>query len=429
MLAEEWEFIDDTTLEVHLREDVVWHNGDPFSAEDVIFTFERMGQEEETERAVAYFETVSEFEQVDDYTVRIHTDDPDPLLAMRFAIRPAWIIPKDYFEEVGFDGFRFEPVGTGPYRVVSFEPDVALVTEANDEYYMERPNAVGVEMRMIPEVSARVAALISGEIDIATALPPDQRETVESADGVHAKSVVSLNFHMIRFNTHHPYLEDARIRRALCHSIDRELLVEALWFGEAHIPQGHQFPDFSEEMTFDEFELPYDPDLAQELMEEAGYDGEQLVLRVYPGYYTLYEDAAQAMLEMWAEVGFNVEIELTQEPWELEDDNIMHNWSNSSHMGDPAGSQWSNWGEGQSGQQWWDAPDEYNELGRQQARTLDEDERVEIWRRMNEIWMEERPGTPLYNQLETYGISDRVNYQPFGAIYMDLRNYNLSFND
>jgi peptide/nickel transport system substrate-binding protein len=304
------------------------------------------------------------------------------------------------------------------------------VMEAFDDYYMHVPAAAGVHYRLIPEVSSRVAALVSGEVDIISNIPPDQIETIENADGVHVRSLESLNFHMIRFNTHHENVSDPRIRRALCHAIDRQLLVDALWFGEARIPAGHQFVDYPEHLTYDEFEFTYDPELSQELMDEAGYDGWPITFRVIPAYYTAYEDAAQAIIEMWNEVGFNAELELTPDGFEQEEDNMLHHWSNSSHMADPAGAQWTNWGEGGPAQgYWWDAPDEYNELGRRQARTLDDDERSEIWFRMNEIWMEERPGTALYNWLDTWGVSDNVNWQPFGINYMDLRNYNLSFNE
>ncbi|TVR68294.1 MAG: oligopeptide ABC transporter substrate-binding protein [Sphaerobacteraceae bacterium] len=426
-LATDWEFIDDTTLEVRLREDVTFHNGDHMDADDVVFTFERIFDQDIPELSTARGDlgTISEVEKVDDYTVRFHTDGPDPLLEMRLAVRVSWIIPQNYYEEVGMDEFGLNPVGTGPYRVVSFTPDEEIVTEAFDDYWKETPNLSGYTMRLIPETAARVSALASGEIHIATALPPDQLETVENTDGVHIKSVESLNFHMMRFNCHHPHVEDARIRRALCHAIDRQLLVDTLWFGEARVPAGHQFVDYPEHLTFD-LELPYDPDLAMELMEEAGYDDELITFRVHPTYYTGYADAAQAIIEMWREVGFNAEIELTEEPWEADEDAMVHNWSNSSHMADPAGAQWTNWGAGGPAQEnFWDAPDEYNELGEEQLRTIDDDRRSEIWERMNEIWLEERPGTPMYNPLESYGVSDNISWEPYSLPYFDFRNYNM----
>jgi peptide/nickel transport system substrate-binding protein len=427
-LAEDWEFVDDTTLEVRLREDVIWHNGDPMTADDVVFTFERILDEDIAELAIARANarSVVGAEQIDDYTVQIMTGQPDPTLEIALSAWTSWILPRNYYEEVGQDVFRLQPVGSGPYRVVSFDPGEVLELEAHDEYWMHRPVTSGVTMQVIPEVSTRISALISGEVDMITNVPVDQIETLTNSEGVYAASVESLNMHLIRFNSSHPNIADKRIRRALCHAIDRELLVDTLWRGEGRVPPGYQFVDYPDHLFFDEFSLPYDPDLSRELMEEAGYDGELINFRVHPTYYLGYPDAAQAIVEMWNDVGFNAQLELNEDAWAVDENQMAHNWSNTSPS-DPALIHWAGWGtesETQRGGHW-TPPDEYNELGLQQMQEMDPDLRSDMWRRMMEIWMDERPGTPLYNWLDTWGIREGIVYQPYGIPFLDLRNYNF----
>jgi peptide/nickel transport system substrate-binding protein len=430
MLAESWEYLDDVTIEFQLRDDVTWHNGDHFDADDVVYSFESLIGEEVPEWSGAQQDmtNLESVEKIDDYTVQLVTNVPDPIFLTNLAAIASYILPHQYYEEVGMEAFGLNPIGTGPYRVVSFTPDEGIQLESHDDYWMGLPNAATVEFRVIPETSARVSALVSGEVHIATNIPPDQIQTLDDADGVHAESIESLNFHMIRFNTLNETMADNRLRQAMCYAIDRELLVDTLWFGEARVPNGHQFIDYPEHLFFEDVTLPYDPERAQELLEEAGYDDELITFRVHPTYYTGYADAAQAIVQMWQEVGINAELELTETPWDAGDDAMVHNWSNSSNMADPLGAIWTNWGPGSPSQaNFWDAPERFNELGRDLGSTLDDDERTELWREMLELWMDERPGTPLYNPLETYGVSDVIDWKPIAVPYMDLRNYNLNF--
>lgn len=430
MLADSWEYLDDMTIEFQLRDDVTWHNGDHFNADDVVYSLESLIGEEVPEWAGAQQDmtNLESVEKIDDYTVQLITNVPDPIFLMNLAALASYIIPHEYYEEVGMEEFGLNPVGTGPYRVVAYTPDESIQLESHDDYWMGLPNAATVEFRVVPETSARVSALVSGEVHIATNIPPDQIQTLEDADGVHPESIESLNFHMMRFNTHHETMSDKRLRQAMCMAIDRELLVETLWFGEARVPNGHQFIDYPDHLFFEDVTLPYDPEGARKLLDEAGYEDELITFRVHPSYYTGYADAAQAIVQMWQDVGINAELELTETPWDAGDDAMVHNWSNSSNMADPLGAIWTNWGPGSPSQaNFWDAPERFNELGQELGSTLDEDERSELWREMLELWMDERPGTPIYNPLETYGVSDILDWKPIAVPYMDLRNYNLNF--
>ncbi len=432
MLAESWERIDDLTLELQLREDVLFHDGSTMTAEDVKFTFERslFDTPEEMLDAEGYVNTISEIEIVDDFTVRFHTHEPDPVLEMRLTSWATWILPKDYYESVGIDEFALDPIGTGPYRFVEIQPDNHLILEAFDDYWGGRPPVSRVTFRVIPEVASRVAAISTGEVDIITNVPPDQVETLEDADGVDVQTVPLANVHMLRYNTYYPPLDDQTLRQAMNLAIDRELLVETLWGGMAEVPRGHQFPEYGDMYNEERPRPEYDPERARELVEESDYDGEPIVFRVSPFYYTNGLEAAQAVIEMWNEIGLNAEVEVRDNPYDEGPEAIMvTNWSNSSFVADPDGALWLRWGEDYPGTRefFWEPEDErFYELGAEARTTLDEEFRFDAYQTMLDIFEEEAPGTVLYIPHEIYGIREGVNWTPYSFYYMDLRAHNLS---
>ncbi len=431
MLAESWERIDDLTLEMQLREDVLFHDGTVLTAEDVKFTFERslFDTPEEMLDAEGYVSTISEIEIIDDYTIRFHTHEPDPLLEIRLTSWATWILPKAYYESVGIEGFALDPIGTGPYRFVEIQPDNHLVLEAFDHYWGGLPPASRVTFRVIPEVSTRVAAIVSGEVDIVTNIPPDHVGQLEDADGVRVQTVPLANVHLLRYNVNHPPLDDRALRQAMNLAIDRELLVETLWSGMADVPRGHQFPEYGDMYNPDRPIPEYDPDRARELVAESDYDGEPIVFRVSPFYYTNGIESAQAIIEMWNAIGLNAEVEVRDNPYDEGPEAIMvTNWSNSSFVADPDGALWLRWGEDYPGTKefFWEPEDErFYELGAEARTTLDQEFRYEAYQTMLDIWEEEAPGTVLYIPHEIYGVREGIEWQPYSFYYMDLRANNL----
>ena len=431
MLAEEWERLDDLTLEIKLRQDVVFHNGDPLTAADVKFTFDRMlvDTPEEMVEPRAYIDTVTEVQEVDEYTVRFVTAEPDPLLEIRLTSWATWILPKRYFEESGADHFALNPVGTGPYSFVELRPDEILKLQAHDAYFSGKPPVAGVEFRVIPETAGRVAALVSGEVDIITNVPPDQISTLEGNDEVEVRSVPLANSHVLRYNTRHPNLRDKRLRQALSLAIDRELLIEALWNGRAELMRGMQFPEYGDLYNPDRPFSPYDPEQARALVEQSDYDGAVIEFRTQPAYYTLGAEAAQAIVQMWQEIGVNAEVVILDNVYNDGTQNVMvTNWSNSSFTADPDGAFWLRWGEGTGTQRefWTPENPRFNELGKAARKTLDKQFRYDAYQEMLDIFEEEAPGTELYIPTENYGVRANIEWLPYSFYYMDLRPDNLA---
>ncbi|MBA2452819.1 MAG: ABC transporter substrate-binding protein [Chloroflexia bacterium] len=432
MVAEAWERIDDLTLEMTLRDDLVFHNGDPMTAEDVKFTFDRMliDTPEAMEEPKAYVDTITEVEVVDEHTVRFITAEPDPLLEIRLTSWATWIIPKAYVEEVGDDQFALSPIGTGPYSFVELRPDEILTLTANDDYFGGQPTAAGVEFRVIPETAGRVAALVSGEAHIITNIAPDQVSTLQGQDNVEVRSVPLANCHVIRYNTRHPVLQDKRLRQALNLGINRELLVEALWGGQAVLMRGLQFPEYGAMYNPDRPITPFDPELAAQLVEESDYNGEVVEFRTQAAYYTLGSEAAQAIVQMWQEIGVNAEVLVLDNVYSDGVENIMvTNWSNSSFTADPDGGFWLRWGAPTGTQRdfWTPEDPRFNELGEAARKTLDMEFRYDAYQEMLDIWEDEAPGTPLYIPVENYGVRTDVDWLPYSFYYMDLRPDNLKF--
>lgn len=430
-LATAWERTSDTVMRLTLREGVTFHNGEPFTADDVKFTFDRLNAEDsELVEARGYFVSFKEVRVIDDYTVEIETHQPDPLLEQRLASWGSWIVPQGYIEEVGGDAaFAQAAIGTGPYKIVSFDPDNELVLEAYEGYWDEVPPVKQIVFRVIPEPSTRVTALLNGEVQIITNIPPDQVPTLESADNVTLKQIPLANMHVLRYNTNHPVLNNKLLRQAMNLAIDRQLLIDMLWGGKAVALRGHQFEEYGDLYNAERPFTPYDPELAKQLVAESGYDGSVIQYATEANYYTNGLQAGQAIIEMWREVGINAEIRLVQPGESIPaEERMVGNWSNSSVLADPDGALWRGWGvESATQRDAWPAPEEFNQLGLEARSTLDKEVRYNNYQRMLEIWEDEAPGTVLYVPVENYAVAEGVNWEPYPFYYMDLRAYNLSF--
>lgn len=424
MLAEEWERIDDYTVEFKLRQGVKFHNGDELTAKDVKYSFDRLKKNiQGIELAASLMSTIKEVEILDDYTVRLVTESVDPILEDRVASSwGAWILPADYLEEVGDNGFASQPVGTGPYKVISYSPE-KVILERFEDYWGEKPAAKRIEYIVYPETSARITALVTGEVDIITQLPPDQVEVIESQEGLNVISTNIANMHALRFNTEFGPLQDKRVRQALSLAIDRQLLADTLWGGKAIVPNGHQYREFGD-MYFEDYPLEeYNVEKAKQLIEESDYNGELIHYELRNGYYTFGNEAAEAIVDMWKEIGVNAQVKFVDQQTNTE----ISNWSNSMRFPDPAGGLWLLWGEGSSPhkEHWKDMPEEFIEKGREMSSITDEKRRKELARELMDIWREEAPGAILYYPFESWGIRDGLEWEPYSSQTMDFRADNF----
>lgn len=430
-LAASWQRQGDTVMELSLRQGVTFHNGDPLTAEDVKYTFDRITKPgSKLSEAQGYFSTFKSVDVINPGTVRIETKLPDPLIEQRLASWASWIVPKAYIERVGDEEFAKNGIGTGPYKIVKLAPKDRLILERFDGYWEAKPPVKQLTFQVIPENATRATALINGEVSIITNIPPDQVKTLQGAPNVEIRDIPLANVHVIYYNTRHPALKNEKLRQALNLGIDRKLLIDTIWNGKAIQMRSHQFEEYGPLYNPNRPYTPYDPVRAKQLVAEAGYDGTPITYRTQGDYYTNGLQAAEAIVAMWQAIGVKAEVKQVGSGDKVVPAEVMvANWSNSSRLADPDGSLWVAWGKSSSTQKnyWTPADSEFNRLGEAARATLDQRTRYDAYQKMLDIWEKEAPGTVLYVPIENYGVSKDVNWSPYPFYYTDFRAYNLSF--
>src|SRR5437588_9112575 len=261
---------DSLTYDFVLRDGVKFHNGEPVTAEDVKFSFERYRgtSHDLLKNRVAAIETP------DPRHVRFKLNEPWPdfLTFYSSASGAGWIVPKKYIEKVGEDGFKKAPIGAGPYKFVSYTAGQELVLEAFDGYWRKAPAVKRLVMKVIPDEATRTAALKRGEIDIAYSIRGELADEVRQTPGLSLKPVVLQAPNWLYFpeqwDPKSPW-HDVRVRQAANLAIDREGMSQALFLGYCKITNSI-IP-----YTFDFYWQPpaavYDPAKAKKLLAEAGY--------------------------------------------------------------------------------------------------------------------------------------------------------------
>src|SRR5215204_6622396 len=268
-LAESWgESSDKAQLRIQLRRGVKFHNGDPFTAEDVVFSFGRT-------KGAELHEKIKEVVAVDPHTVRFVLHEPWPDFTTMYgtlASGASWITPKKYFETVGLDGFRKHPVGLGPYKFVSMKQGIEIVMEANEEYWRKMPSVKRLVFLSVPEGTTRLAMLRNGEIDVAYLLEGQLGESIRNDPKLKLAFSGGIGTFFLDFfdmwDPKSPWA-DQRVRKAASLALDREALSEADTLG-ASKPNGNVvLRRFEYSLPIDAD--PYDPARARKLLAEAGY--------------------------------------------------------------------------------------------------------------------------------------------------------------
>src|SRR2546422_1431710 len=237
-LATEWKLQGQTTWVFKLRQGVKWHNGDPLSSADAKFSIERTYDPAAKTRVNTVFTTVDRIEAPDPATLIIHTKKPDPLLPARLGFYGGQVVRQKYPHALRPHTFNQKPVGTGPVRFVSWTKDDRVVLEANPDYWGGRVDFDRLIVRALPEMAPRVAALLKGEVDLITQVPPDQGERVKANAGTLVSGALYGGLYVLAVNSKRPPLDNPLVKQALSLAIDRETIVKELWRGRGVVPSG-----------------------------------------------------------------------------------------------------------------------------------------------------------------------------------------------
>ncbi|MFU8772927.1 MAG: ABC transporter substrate-binding protein [Anaerolineales bacterium] len=455
-IAESMEWLDETTLEVKLRQGVMFHNGDELTADDVIYTYERIL----TDDAIEYPEPHSSprrgflgpmdsLEKIDDYTVLINFSSPWPVWDQLLVHNQ--IIPMDYMEEVGAEGFLNNPVGAGPFKFVSATAGYdEIVLQRFDDYWGGAPTldrdgpacVEGAVFRTIPEASTRVAALLAGEVDIIAEVPPELVRLLEQTPGVDVYTAPSTRPIWMQMNVTLAPFDDVRVRQAMNYAIDVDLLIETLYNGRGQPLAGVLSPLNS--MAHPDLEpYPYDPERALELLADAGWedtnDDGMLDRNGVPMAFTLDSPPemaalAEALAGMLRELGIDVSVRV----WEYgvvlpllragERQAYVSDWGDSTFT--PPGHIEAKWHTYTEGVAYWgrgnfssysnERVDELIQAGETEA---DLETRQAMYYEVQEILYEEAPAAFLLLPDVFEAASDRVqNWEPASDSRINLHN-------
>jgi len=308
-LAESWSVSEDGLVwTFNLRKGVQWHHGyGEFTAEDVVFSFERVASPQVGSPWRSEVANIKEVRAVDRYTVEIELHAPDPFALLRLVgYHSGFIVSKKAVTELG-DEHRFRPIGTGPFAISEYNPRRNVVLVANDAYYKGAPKLAGIEFRFMPDTATRELALRTGEVD--TADGDSEQIWVERmrAQGVIVELVGPGNGYFIQFNMTKPPFDNLKVRQALAYAVNRDEIVAYLGTALARplrspVPAGY-FGHTTEGLETYE----YNPGLARQLLAEAGYPN-GFEFEIYISEATSYLPFAQLLQEHWRRIGVTMRL-------------------------------------------------------------------------------------------------------------------------
>lgn len=302
-LADSWEVSEDgLTLTFTLRENAQFSNGNPCDAEAVIASFQRL-KAEDSPRAADYANIVS-MEAADERTVVFTTETLDVAALSSFAYPWAAIV-----DVTVADTLTNQPVGTGPYTLNQWIPQQSLSLIRN-ETYPGTVNIDNIEFRMMPDAASQISAFQNGELDIIS-VSGDQVAAFENNPDYNVIQAPANSLQLMAMNLDNEALADVRVRQAINYAVDKDALIETVWWGYGQ-KIGSHYPTVLKEYVDHSEDYTYDPDRARELLNEAGY-GDGLTLQMYlPQNYTAYVNAGQVIADQLEQVGIHCEITIVE---------------------------------------------------------------------------------------------------------------------
>lgn len=424
-LATSWEPVDELTWEFTLREGVMFHDGTEFTADAVKANLERVIDPEMASQRAFLFTMLDEITVVDDYTVRISTEFPFAPLLSHLAHDAAGIASPVALEEAGYD--EVEPIGTGPFRFVSWDPGNEVILERNNDYWGTAPNPERVVFRVVPEESTRFALLERGDAHVAEILQPASMARVEASPEMQLALFDTLSLNYIGFNAEKEPYDDPRVRRAISMATDVQAMIDGIVEGAGTRAIGPISPavvGYHPDLE----PLPYDPDMAAELLAEAGLE-DGFSTTIWTNDNPTRIAIAEIVQNNLAELNIDAEIEvlewgayLDQTAQGLHDmfilgwvtvtgdaDYGMYALLHSSNMGAPGNR--SFYGD--------DVVDQLLDAGR---RETNPEERVALYHEVQEILVQDAPMLNLYHPKWMIALADNVegySHHPDNAMLID----------
>jgi peptide/nickel transport system substrate-binding protein len=418
-LATSWDRVDDMTYEFQLREGVSFHSGDPFNAEAVKYSFDRYHNPENDPPQLSQFPFASP-EVVDDYTVRISSlENPDPIFLKRIAGTGCTIVNPRFAEEKGLEGMVRESDGTGPYRCTKWELDGEIVFEAYEDYWGGKPTIDKVVQTAVVEPGTRVAALLAGEADLIFNPPPAEAKAIDSSALAKLATVIGNRVSFYPFITDKSPTDNKLFRQACNYASNFDTIIDTVLEGRGYRVAAMSLPHYFG-YNPDLEPYPYDLDKAKELLDEAGYDGEEMQMLQLVGRLPYDKEVGEALAGELTKAGINVKLNFVDiggagaALWENPDLEGCHHisWGTGTMDGDYSiGNYWVSDSFFAENSHHYNNP-EFDQLIADAKYELDRDKREKMYWEAERMIYDDAVAIWGYAIQLMFGLSERVNWEP-----------------
>jgi peptide/nickel transport system substrate-binding protein len=329
-----------TKIWMDVREGVTWHDGSPFTPEDIVWSLERAGNPKTGNPITFIWSTLSNF-KIDGKRVTADAKQYDPVLFKWMAFLTGYVMPKAYYTKVGADGFEKKPIGTGPYMVDEYQGNAFLRLKANPKYWGGKPAFNTVVFKFVTDATSRVAEIESGSSDLTLEIPYEEYDRLRKKKGLAGVATPITDIGMIFINSNDAKVLTKDVRLAANYAIDKQAIVKRLLRGYGVPISTLEAPEYE---AFDPtIKVPYDPKKAAALMKKAGYSRAKPLktkIQTTRGFKPKDYEMIQAIVGMWRKVGLDAEIEVYEvaKHFELRTSHKLapfafYNWGNA--IGDP----------------------------------------------------------------------------------------------
>ncbi|MDR3493847.1 MAG: ABC transporter substrate-binding protein [Ancalomicrobiaceae bacterium] len=329
-----------TGIWMDVRTGVTWHDGSPFTPDDVVWSLTRAGDQKTGNPIQFVWGALSNF-KVDGNRITADAKGYDPALFKWMAFLTGYVLPKAYYTKVGAEGFEKKPVGTGPYMVDAYEGNAFLRLKANPTYWGGKPAFETVVFKFVPDATSRVAEIESGASDVTLEIPYEEYDRLKAKKGLAGVAAPITDIGMIFINSDAAKTLTKEVRLAAHHAIDKDAIIKRLLRGYGVAIDTLDAPEYA---AFDAaIKVPYDPKKAAELMKAAGYSPEKPLktkIQTTRGLKPKDYEMIQAIVGMWRKIGLDAEIEVYEvaKHFELRTSHKLapfafYNWGNA--IGDP----------------------------------------------------------------------------------------------
>jgi peptide/nickel transport system substrate-binding protein len=410
VLAHSWEFQGKKWV-FRLRKNVRFHDGSPFTAQDVIYSINRIKNDKQSLQK-DNFRDLSEMQALDDHTIAFITEAPNAVFLDRLQNR--FMLGKAGTEAQGGNPGEHKPIGTGPYRFVSWQRDGNLVMTRHDNYWGSKAAVKEIVTRRVKEDAGRVAGLLAGQGDVANNVPVEELSRFDNHPRVRPEKAEGVRMYFLAMNCTHKPFDNKLVRQAINYAVDPAVIIKHIYEGNGYVMNG---PLGSNVIGFDPQikRYPHDPNKAKELLGKAGYSqGLQVKLYFSPDRYPKAKEVCQVIADQLAKAGIKAELVSQEFVIFWGKDGVNGGKLPFYYVGRPAADADTVYDQyyrsGVTPRVQYKNP-EFDKLIDEEQRTGDPKKRIAILQKAGRILMEDAPLVPLYTLAEIYAVARNINWK------------------